>query len=121
MSHSGNVKKALAAFEAAVSSGDRDGAYEALAEAQTEAAAVHKAKSAPHARAASATSTSADADVVAACDSATAACAVPPVTTTGSPPVVGGVFDDLWSLFIANAPAILSWIRKLFSPAAPTP
>lgn len=121
-SHAAKVKSALADFTAAVGADDRPAAEVALLDAYSEAMACHKAKSSPHPKAASATSTAADADVVTACDSATAALqasgATPqPATPAGATPAVTGIIDSLWSFFVANvAPSIIEWIKRRFAP-----
>jgi hypothetical protein len=107
-SHKTNkVADALCEFETAIASGNREGAVEALATAQAEAV---KAKSGTRA---STTASATDADVVAACDSASAAVAAPPTRSTTAP-VVGGIADDLWALFLQAAPSILAMLKRWF-------
>src|ERR1043166_5431345 len=115
MSHVAKVKSHLNDCEAVLKAGDRAAAMEACVEAQGEAVAVFKAKSAAHPKAATATSTAADAEVVAACDACTAACAAPGMPPAGATPVAAIPWSDLWDLFIANAPSIFAWIKKIIT------
>lgn len=127
-SHASKVACAIDDLTAAITADDPNAAYAACADFVNETTAVHKAKSAPHPKAATATSTAADADVVTACNSCTAAlqasAATPqPATPAGPTPAVSGFLDSAWALFkMKVVPALIEWALGLFSSGtAPAP